>query len=596
MSDAGPVAANTAASPTPASSSAPAPSPQLGSDTSEQPQTQPGSSGQPSSGQQPLDDKDVELGLEQGEEEQLPLKDRMAQKALAFKEEMQARDPVKKGRCTLGTAAFAGIGFVGLFFFGFGCAEEDIWEIISSLFLTGLSGYALFFLGGDPCLIDAFREQVNLFHRENRRFKDSNDGLSTKLVNLGHVSDDLEEVKKKMRSDVDAATNLLNDMERFSAMQTVAAVVNQFFAADWDGSGHINGDEAQIFIPQLSSLWALAPNFDPERLIVHVRDNGLTLTQLSVLLDCLVADDRDKCLEELEKLIAEPPPLPLSAEGREVKLAAQGEEPAHLEELYEEASMENVRNALGAIRMPQWLSQAAAEDQKAKDDEALKPWFEIGPLQVWSILHLALMICSVAGIVFTVAAFVVFEVTNIVGSLVGVCLASGLMAASRLIEVLRALRVEVGVLHGENDRLECIHEDLTGKVGRLSRLQKGYQVLQAECGGNVEKARELIHKSNTNTKMSAMAVVTRIFKEADVNRNNRIDGEEVDNFVKQLELVFGVVGGWDAQKARVIADGLGIREMKSLVDAIITIEPPAPPAAKDASQGAEVAQGTPEAV
>jgi len=535
---------------------------------------------------QPVDGQDVELGLPAEEqpkpdgnaEEQPPLQDRITTKLVEVKEEIQARDPVQKGRCTLGSAGFAGVGLLGLVFFGIGCAEEDVWEILSSIFMVALGGYSVVYLGGDPCLLNAFREQVNGFHKQNKRFKTSNDHLEGKLANLQEVSDNLEEVRQQMGSDLATASKLLNNMERFSALQTVSAVINQFYAADYDNSGHINGDEALFFVPQLSSVWALQPDFDPERLLNHVRENGLTLTQLSVLLDCLVADDKDKCLEELEKLVAQPPPPgKLEVSGREVRAeddAAQA--PAHLEELYEEVAMQNAgQNAMQTIRnvrMPQWMSNLSAENRRAKDDNALKPWFEIGPLQVWSILHLSLMLATVGGIVFTVASFVVFEVTNIVGSLIGIALASGLTAASRLIEVLRALRLEVVALRIENDRLEALRAELSDKVTRLGKLHRGYQVLQAECGGNVAKAHDLIEKSNTNTRMSAMAVVTRIFRDADVNHNHTIDKDEVDSFVQRLELAFGSVGGFTAQKARIVADGLTSKELKQLVDMIVRVE------------------------
>jgi len=528
---------------------------------------------------------DLELGVKP-DEERGPLKERLVDKAQKFREEVQAKDPVKMGRCSLGTASFTLVGVLGLFLFGYGCAEEDVWEILSSIFLVSLSSYAVIFLGGDPCMLAAFREQVNLLAGENSRFKKSNDGLEEKLETLGGVNGDLEKVQKKLGSNIEAATALLNNMERFSALQTVSAAVNQFFAADWDGSGHINADEAQIFIPQLSSLWTLVPNFDQERLIQHVQTRGLTLQQFSVLLDCIVADDRGRCAEELEKIIAEgQSKKSLKADGREVRAAA--DEPAHLEEVYEEAALPNVQMP----QMPGWLTGKAADDKTGSGStQALKPWIELGPLQIWSMLHLVLMLCTVLGLTFGVASLVVMEFTNILGALLGVCLSGGLMAASRLIEVLRALRKQVGILRGENDRLESSHAKLSEECTKLSKLKKGLEVLQAECGGNVQMAQQLIHKSNTNTKMSAMAVVTRVFREADVDGNQRIDGPEVDIFVERLTSAFGAVPGFDAEKARVVANGLTVKELKTLVDSITTIEA-APETTKEGDQAAPANAG-----
>lgn len=501
-------------------------------------------------------------------------------KAADFRDELQAKDPVQQGRCSVGTLVWVLIGIAGCVLLGVGIETLDVWEIISSSFLILLSGYTVIFLGGDPCLMDAFRDQLNFFHGQNVIFKDNNKKLEVKIQSLSGVTVQLEEVSKKMGADVEAATKLLHDMERFSALQSVSAVVNQFFAADFDGSGHINGDEAHIFVPQLSSLWALVPNFDPERLVAHVREHGLTLQQLSVLLNHLVADDGAGCTEELERIIAEGAPKSKRALDAQVR-SADG--PAHLEELYEAASMMNEK-------VPKWVSTAIEEDKKAKNSDVLKPLCKCGSCTVWSILHLVLIIATLGGLTLTVASFVVLEITNIAGAILGFFLSAALMAASRLIEVLRALRREVKMMRVENRRLEANHKGLSAEVVRLSKLQKGLQVLQAECGGNVELAKELITKSNLNTKCSAMAVITRFFREADVNRNQTIDENEVDAFVERLQLAFGSVATFDVRRVRALAKGMGVRELKSLVDVITTVQA-APEPEPDTEDAAGAANG-----
>merc|ERR1719189_2358564 len=106
--------------------------------------------------------------------------------------------------------------------------------------------------------------------------------------------------------------------------------------------------------------------------------------------------------------------------------------------------------------MPKWLKKAVEADRasKEKDKEYLRPCCEIGPIQIWSFLHFCLILASIAGIVFTVASFIVLEVTNIIVAVLGLVLSAGLMAAARLQEVLRALRIEVAKFVIENDRLE----------------------------------------------------------------------------------------------------------------------------------------------
>merc|ERR1712187_367020 len=122
----------------------------------------------------------------------------------------------------------------------------------------------------------------------------------------------------------------------------------------------------------------------------------------------------------------------------------------------------------------------------------------------------------------------------------------------------------------ENDRLEKVNEDVAQQVLELSHLQRGFEKLQSECQGNVSKAQELIEKSNTSVKMSAIGVVTRLFKDADANHNFIIDPNEIDAFVSNLDTVFRSVDGFAPEKVRAILSKtpLHANELKQIVDLI----------------------------
>lgn len=513
--------------------------------------------------------KDVELGNKEGDEapgeEGIPQKVPLSERVETLTKKVKARDPVKKGRCSFGTIFWVLCFMVGCFFIGFGAAADpvDVWEIVSASFLVVISFYAVTYLGGDPCLMDAFREQLFYMKQENGRFKESNDHLEGKITTLKSVSDDLEDLRQKLGADIETTSKLLEDMHRYSSLQTIAAVVNQFYAADWDNSGHIIGDEAALFIPTLDSIWALVPSFDWNRLVDAVSKNGMTLHQLSVLLTYLVDEDEPGCQKELEKIIASEPVVkqPSSA-------AAGGEQ------VQPKANLEEVREETGMTPpMPKWLQKAVEADRKSKDSEALRPCLECGPIQIWSFLHFALILASIAGIVFTVASFIVMETTNIIVAVLGLVLSAGLMAASRLLEVLRALRVEVAKLGIENTRLEASTKDLGVKVSRLMKLKKGLQVLEAECAGDATMAKSLVQKNNVNTKMAATGVIMRLFKDSDENENRIIDDNEVGAFIEKLKLVFGSVQTFDEARTRQVASGLTAKNMKELVDIMMDDAP-----------------------
>jgi len=161
------------------------------------------------------------------------------------------------------------------------------------------------------------------------------------------------------------------------------------------------------------------------------------------------------------------------------------------------------------------------------------------------------------------------EFTNVFVACLGFVLSCGLMAAARLIEVLRTIRIECAKLALENDRLEHNYRDLTKETSKLMKLRKGFQALQSECAGDLSLAKNLIQKSNTNTKMAATTTVIRLFRNADKNDNKQIDEDEAEMFIHNLKLVFGSVTSFSEEKVRSVARGLTAKELKALVDIIM---------------------------
>jgi len=324
-----------------------------------------------------------------------------------------------------------------------------------------------------------------------------------------------------------------------------------------------------------------------------MKHNGLTLVQLSVLLHYLCEEDEPGCEKELENIINSAPkvvaPLRRAEDVPQAQLeeiyrgpawviaveATHGTVPpftawvnrgwgAHScsSHLHEEVSMQ-------ASKMPKWIQRAVEEYRKSRDSVTLTPFLEMGPIVIWSPLHLALILCSVVGLTFTIASFVVWEFTNISVAVLGFGLSFGLERAARLIEVLTTMQKECAKLALENDQLEHSCKDLSKEISKLMKLKKGFQALNSECTDNLTLATNLIHKSNTNTKMQVKSIVMRLFKDAGKNKIKTIDPEEVELFIHDLKLVFGSVMTCSEEKIRTVATGFTAKQMKALVDLIM---------------------------
>jgi hypothetical protein len=570
------------------------------------------------------------------------------------------KDPVEKGRCAAGTWAYGLLAIAGIVFFFLGATAEpmDVWEMLSAGFLFLQAIYTIIFLGGDPCLIEAFNQALKEFQTENDRLKASNNALEEKLLNLEHVTSGLETVYQQMDNDVEATENMLIDMERYSNLHTATSVVLQFFTCDIDRSGVVKDFEADYFGPQFTRLWELVgPDYDQNKFVEAIRTKGLTLQNLSFILEALVADDKGMCIHELDRLVGDMPAIQEEAPGSpEAQVVGRpqgnpfspGEDVEAGNPFSPEVRPESTHLALPPRRIalgeaedtdpdleapcPQRgrrlaieaghsmiapsagsaASNSAAEaegekepseppseheltpsEQEKKDQEddakrccrcskkgkrgPLEPCMDLGFMKIYGVRHLLYIIAAAVGLVFLTASFFTLEISNLVCSIVSTSLSVGLMASSRLLYVLEAMKKEIRHFRHENDKLEVLNEELAGKVSRLQRVEKGFEVLKDKCELNTAKGQELIRKSNLNIVSTAHAVVNYLFQRASATKRELQSPQEIDTFVTELDEVFRSVPNFDADRIRAILQekgGLTIKDLPKFVKMITSVSKP----------------------
>lgn len=524
---------------------------------------------------------------------------------------VEFQDPVQTARCSTGRLLFFCLFAWGVSFVVLECIFYDSWaEMASAAFFAALALFVTIFLGGDIFMFEAFKAVVNAMEKQLEHLRESLNFLEGKRAELGVVADGLEEVHEQMGGDINATTNLLCDMEKLGKLQTVAAVVNQFYAADYDGSGHINGEEAELLLPQITLLWNLVPGFDQSKLERHIKANGMTLDQLSSVLDALVEEDQAKCTNALEVLCSGA----IDTEAGKPTEAKVSDAPAHsaappavfgspawdtdLEAPpHKEASPWFLQDSRHRMPPPETVASSTSADgsgKEEKEEDVVKPLFtiptplptkQLGPISVggkcsvWGCWHLVFLICSFVGITFFVLVLIEGEIHHIILATVSMCLAMGLTGTGKLVEILRHLRRQAKEFKAENVRLEDLNQGIEEEVAKLQKLKFGFDKLQQLCAGNVEKAKELLKKSDTKIRMEAMAVVTHLFKHADADRNMKLSAEEKQVFLVQLTNVFRQLPGFDltinSVKAIVESDGMGHKNIKDIVDIVASMSAPA---------------------
>lgn len=469
-------------------------------------------------------------------------------------------------------------------------------EVLSNLYVMSMALFCTVFLGGDLFMFEAFRKMVNKLQVQTNSFQQSNDVLEDKLKNLLKVEQDLAEVSGQLDGNIQAVTELLLDLDKFGKLQTAAVVINQFYACDLDGSGHINGQEADLFVPQLNLLWDLVPDFDADLLANQARAKGLTLAQMVKILDPLVLGDAGACKQVLEEMCRETSnPFDEEGNAQEGKVLAPDPkvERARPMDLEEGSDVEaEQRSALKFACVAQFAAAPGAREVKIKDKDGLTPMFSVptpacrcGPFamdpgcSIWGAWHLTAICCMPVTFTFLVLVCVAGETINVVLAGIGLAMNIGLTGTGKMIEVLRALRRQHRCLKVENVRLAAHCAQLSDRVGKLSMLQNGFVQLQRRCAGNVEKAREYIRTSNMKVKASAMAVVTHLFKHADASKSLTLEGDAQEKFLNDLELVFRKVPGFDLAlvRTKIGASGTGLKEVKDIIDVIACFGGPEPP-------------------
>jgi len=225
---------------------------------------------------------------------------------------------------------------------------------------------------------------------------------------------------------------------------------------------------------------------------------------------------------------------------------------------------------------------AIEPSQDSEEKDALVPLFsiptptcKIGPFStgtkssIWGYWHLTAVCLVPVSLVLLCLCILGGGLVNIVISGIGVVVILGLVGTGKMVEVLRVMRKQLKQLKVENARLEASIAELGDKVTKLAKLQHGFEKLQELCAGNVQKAKELIQKSNTKIKMEAMAVVTHLLKHADRNKDFKLDDDETEAFVRNLELVFRGLPGFDiADLKSKMSDGMDMKKVSELVDVI----------------------------
>jgi len=339
-----------------------------------------------------------------------------------------------------------------------------------------------------------------------------------------------------------------------------------------------------LLFDQITFLWELVPSFDRVKVVEHVRKNGLTIAQLALVLDALVVEDQSACTKALDALCGQTIDTATAIKPAPIL----SETVAHSSTPCESLNDPEAPSFAPCIVMQQdaWHGMAPPDDT---DEDVMKPLFTLpfpipvancgpvtigGTCSVWGFWHLAAVICLPINTTFFVLVVIELQVHHIILQTIGVCLALGLTGAGKLIEVLRHLRRQAKEFRVENDSLEILNEDLASKVSKLQKLKLGFDKLHELCGGNVEKAKEVLHKSETKIKMEAMAFVTNLFKNADTNRDMRLEGAEKEKFFASLEQVLHQLPGFNISVIRnICADGdITHKQIKEIIDAVASFD------------------------
>jgi hypothetical protein len=209
-----------------------------------------------------------------------------------------------------------------------------------------------------------------------------------------------------------------------------------------------------------------------------------------------------------------------------------------------------------------------------------------GKISIWGPWHLAALICLPFSIIIFGFCADEGEVLYILTSAGLVCLSLALTGTGKLIEVVRILRKQLDDFTTENEKLRDLNDGLAIQVAKLQKLKDGWVQLQSLCEGNVEKARELLRKSHMKSKMEAVGLVNRLFRQYDAGKNFKLTQVLKDEFFADLEQLFRHLPGFDIEKIKdIVGPGeMGHKKIREIVDVIVTFDTTVTPAPATATE------------
>uniref|UniRef100_A0A7S1RSC0 EF-hand domain-containing protein n=1 Tax=Alexandrium catenella TaxID=2925 RepID=A0A7S1RSC0_ALECA len=426
---------------------------------------------------------------------------------------------------------------VGLAFCGLSFVGDDGWMLLSALSLTALAAISAVLVGNDPLMMRAFCSEVGKLRHAHKELQRHNATLEARLDELSRVQEELLRISEDFEGDLLATQAFLKEMEKMVVLQIVTDILNLYFTAP-------RGD---VFASSLVIMPDLVPGFDMDELVESVRLQGLTIPELATLLDAVVADDPAACSRALKALCRRGG-------------GAKDAEKSHVS-----------RMDYAVAPGPPGRGGAVEEDTS---EVVVVPLVSIGSVRIYNLLHLAVIIATFLSLIVLTVSLVRLDVPNIACAILELALAGGLAVHAELLVTVQALRAEIVALRRENARFERANLKLAEEAAFLGRLSRGFDRLQAEFAGSIERAREAILRRNASVKTSTIAVVAHLFARADADQNGVLDEEEAEAFVKSLELVFHGLPDFDTERIRrrVASEGLRSEHLAPLMDLILGAE------------------------
>jgi len=307
-------------------------------------------------------------------------------------------------------------------------------------------------------------------------------------------------------------------------------------------------EEAEQFLLGFTQLWDLIPDY-PEDAVQDL-EGELTFEMFSDLLRAVVQEDAPKCRSILDTILHQ------DDDDRII--------------MAEPTPVYGARQAT-----PKEDLESGSDNSRPDEDDKMKPWLTVGPLQIWGLLHLgAILLVLLAGFCFFWdVIFLDFSASTI--AFLMLILGGGLALQGELLVIAKRLRKEVGVYKEENTKLAQSVEELTGRVKRLRSIQKGLENLHDKFGDNARRAQQLARKESSHSKTHLVSVTLELFARADEDGSGKLEGQELEEFRTTFEEVCENIPGCNMQGIRQIlsVDGLTLKQVHRLVEDVLNRSP-----------------------